>query len=314
MATDTHPPTAPRRVPPAGGATGFREPGPCFVDADGTRRWTALTYATRSGYRPCVLDLAVPATAAPAPVVVWVHGGGWAEGDRRYPPSTVPVGALFGGLLAAGLAVASVDYRHSLEAPHPAQLHDVKAALRYVRRFAGELGVDGDRIGLWGESAGGHLAALAAVTTGVAEHEGTEGVPGPGGPVRAVVDWYGIHDVGALLDAFDLSAVPADDPHAWPRPVLAFLGDGADTRGVARAASPITHAGAGAPPFLLVHGTGDRVVPYAQSETFAARLRALGVDVTLCPVPGADHILRGSPDVGGIIAESVTFLADRLGA
>ncbi|MGW6710513.1 alpha/beta hydrolase fold domain-containing protein, partial [Streptomyces sp. NPDC054956] len=130
----------------------FRTPVPAVVDADGVRRFDGVTYALSPGYRPRLLDVAVPAGEGPFPAVVWIHGGGWLDGDRRYPPPTVPVELLHGAVLGAGLALVSIDYRHSLEAPFPAQLHDVKAAIRYVRQFAGALGIDPDRIGVWGES------------------------------------------------------------------------------------------------------------------------------------------------------------------
>ncbi|MFB7268184.1 alpha/beta hydrolase fold domain-containing protein, partial [Streptomyces nojiriensis] len=141
----------------------YRSPVPPVTGADGVRRFDGITYATTPGYRPRLLDVQVPAGEGPFPAVVWIHGGGWLDGDRRYPPPTVPAGLLHGAVLAAGLALVSIDYRHSLEAPFPAQLHDVKAAIRYVRAFAGDLGIDPDRIGVWGESAGGHLAALAGL-------------------------------------------------------------------------------------------------------------------------------------------------------
>ncbi|MCZ0991300.1 alpha/beta hydrolase [Streptomyces diastatochromogenes] len=150
---------------------------PPVVDADGVRHFDGLTYARTPGYRPRLLDVHVPATEGAVAAVVWIHGGGWLEGDRRYPPPTVPVELLHGAVLGAGLALVCVDYRHSLEAPFPAQLHDVKAAIRYVRRHAGLFGVDPERIGAWGESAGGHLAALAGLvradTDGAALEGGT---------------------------------------------------------------------------------------------------------------------------------------------
>ena len=101
---------------------------------------------------------------------------------------------LFDALLAAGLAVATIDYRHALEAPFPAQLHDAKAAVRYLRAHADELGISTERIGVMGESAGGHLAALVGLTAHRADLEGTHGVVGPSSAVDVVVDWYGPAD------------------------------------------------------------------------------------------------------------------------
>lgn len=271
--------------------------------ADGVRRYDGLSYATNSGYRPRLLDLSVPSAAEPTAVVVWIHGGAWMEGDRRHPPPTVSADLLFGSLLRAGLAVATIDYRHAREAPFPAQLHDVKAAIRYLRHYAGTLGIDGTRIGLWGESAGGHLAALAGLTD--AAHpslEGTEGIAQVDTTVGAVVDWYGITDVGALLP-------DAPGPHD---PFVTFLGgDPADRPHLAATASPVSYAQSPAPPFLLVHGTHDTLVPFEHSERLAGLLRAAGNHAELVAVPGAEHIFLNA-DVAPIVARCVAFLAHHL--
>ncbi|MFJ8160313.1 alpha/beta hydrolase fold domain-containing protein [Streptomyces sp. NPDC096136] len=297
----------------------FRAPAAPVTGRDGTRRFDGLTYASTLGYRPCLLDVQVPAADGPVPAVVWIHGGGWIEGDRRYPPPTVPAELLHGTVLGAGLALVGIDYRHSLEAPFPAQLHDVKAAVRYVRRHAAELGIDPDRIGVMGESAGGHLAALAGLVRpdaggAGAALEGGVGVRGEDSGVRAVVSWYPATDLAALL-AHPLPMPPAPDGVPIPDPFASLLGGTPDQwPDLARAASPITYADAGTPPpFLLIHGTADRLLPYSQSETFAAALRDAGGEVTLVPVEDADHIFLGVPDVTPIVADSVAFLARHLG-
>ncbi|MFG2341048.1 alpha/beta hydrolase fold domain-containing protein [Streptomyces yangpuensis] len=315
----------------------YQPPVPAVTGADGVRRFDGITYATTPGYRPRLLDVQVPAGDGPFPAVVWIHGGGWLDGDRRYPPPTVPAALLHGAVLAAGLALVSIDYRHSLEAPFPAQLHDVKAAIRYVRAFAGDLGIDPGRIGVWGESAGGHLAALAGLvgtadahrpggaedggTEGTAcgaaaDHvalEGTQGVGSGETGVLAVVDWYGVSDLVALATH---PMPPMPSGVEFPDPYEALLGASvADRPDLARAASPVTYAeGSNPPPFLLVHGTRDGLVPYSQSEVLAAALKGAGGEVTLQPVEGADHIFLGSPDITSIVGESVAFLARHLGA
>ncbi|MFD3456303.1 alpha/beta hydrolase fold domain-containing protein [Streptomyces sp. NPDC058691] len=274
------------------------------IGADGTRHYDGLSYATNSGYRPRLLDLSVPPAAAEPPaVVVWIHGGAWMEGDRRYPPPTVSADLLFGSLLRAGLAVATIDYRHAREAPFPAQLHDVKAAIRYLRHYAAPLGIDGMRIGVWGESAGGHLAALAGLTgAGNPSLEGTEGIADGDTTVAAVVDWYGITDVGELLP----------DKHGPDDPFVTFLGgDPADRPRLAAAASPVSYARSPAPPFLLVHGTHDTLVPFEQSERLAGLLRAAGNTAEVVAVPDAEHIFLNA-DVAPLVARSVTFLAQHL--
>jgi acetyl esterase/lipase len=284
-------------VPPV-----FLPPTPPAVGQDGISRYCGLSYATNSGYRSRLLDLHVPRTDRPPAVVVWIHGGAWMEGDRRFPPPTLPPDLLFGSLLRAGLAVATIDYRHAREAPFPAQLHDVKAALRYLRHFAGQLGV-ATRIAVWGESAGGHLAALAGLTAHAdASLQGSEGVPAGDTAVAAVVDWYGIADLRPLLPA-----EPAPD-----NPFSTVLrGDPADLPERAAAASPVSYATAPAPPFLLIHGTCDTLIPFEQSERLAELLRAGGNHVELVPVPGADHIFLNA-DIEPIVSRSVTFLAHHL--
>ncbi|MFI8521568.1 alpha/beta hydrolase fold domain-containing protein [Streptomyces sp. NPDC085481] len=294
----------------------YHPPVPPVTDEHGVRRFDAVTYATTPGYRPRLLDVQVPPGEGPFPAVVWIHGGGWLDGDRRYPPPTVPASLLHGAVLAAGLALVSIDYRHSLEAPFPAQLHDVKAAIRYVRHFAADLGIDPDRIAVWGESAGGHLAALAGlVGPDSADAKALEGAHGVGAGdtgVRAVVDWYGVSDLVAIAE-HPMPVIPGVD---FPDPYEALLGGTeAERPALARAASPVTYAeGPTPPPFLLIHGTGDGLVPYSQSEALAAALAGAGGEVTLRPVEGADHIFLGCSDIPGIVAESVAFLARHMDA
>ncbi|MEU6312711.1 alpha/beta hydrolase [Streptomyces sp. NPDC047014] len=293
----------------------YQPPVPPVTAPDGVRHFDGITYATTPGYRPRLLDVQVPAGDGPFPAVVWIHGGGWLEGDRRYPPPTVPATLLHGTVLAAGLALVSIDYRHSLEAPFPAQLHDVKAAIRYVRTFAAELGIDPARIAVWGESAGGHLAALAGlVGADRPALEGTQGVGSGDTDVLAVVDWYGVSDLVSLADHPMPPLPPMPAGTEFPDPYVALLGASVTDRpDLARAASPVTYAAGSNPlPFLLVHGTHDALVPYSQSEALAAALTGAGGEVTLRPVENADHIFLGSPDIVKIVEESVTFLATRL--
>lgn len=284
------------------------------VDAAGTRSYEGVTYAKIPGYRPLKLDLRVPAGNSPVPLVIWIHGGGWFEGDRAHTPPTIPSELLFGSFLAADMAVATIDYRLSFEAHFPAQLHDVKAAIRYLRAFGGEAGLDVDRIGLIGESAGGHLAALTALTGKSGLLEGSVGVPGSSGEVAAIVDWYGPSEVEALLTIPFPPEIPGMPDFPYPNPFTSMLGgERADHRERARIASPVTYVTGDAPPFLLVHGTDDRVVPYAQSEALAKALTDAGGDVTLTTIEGADHIFLGSTEVPAIVRDSVAFLARHLG-
>ncbi|CCH88184.1 Esterase/lipase-like protein [Modestobacter italicus] len=278
--------------------------------ADGVRHHRDAVYAAVPGYRVLELDLWVP-PAAPAPVVVWVHGGAWMAGNRRLLPPGLRPGQLFEELLAAGLAVATIEYRHAREAPFPAQLHDAKAAVRWLRQHADELGLDAGRVGIAGESAGGHLAALVGLTADRPELEGEVGVVGPSSGVDVVVDWYGVSSAETMPEFRLPPEVAAVLPAEALVPPLDVLLDGVDAATRA-AVSPVAHAHAGAPPFLLQHGTADHVVPYAQSEQLAEALRAVGADVRLEPVPGATHGWDGYPEADAVVRCAVGFLAAAL--
>ena len=279
--------------------------------ADGVRHYVGLTYAATAGYRPLQLDLWVPDSAQPPPLVVWIHGGGWMIGDRRFLPETLRPDQLFDALVAAGLAVATIDYRLALEAPFPAQLHDAKAAIRYLRAYADELGISTGRIGVWGESAGGHLAALVGLTGSRPDLEGGMGVVGPSSAVDVVVDWYGPADFTTMPRMTPPPHIAAKLEPAMHTPPEDSLVAGLDD--AARAdASPVTHVTADAPPFLLVHGTADWLVPYAQSEQLHAALTGAGVDCRLEPVQNAQHIFDGCDDVDAVVQLSVDYLVKAL--
>jgi acetyl esterase/lipase len=278
---------------------------------DGALHHSGLTYAVAFGYRPLQLDLWVPAVPGRAPLVVWVHGGGFMFGDRRILPETFRPNQVFDALLDAGLAVATIDYRHALEAPFPAQLQDAKAAVRYLRAFADALGLSTERVGAIGESAGGHIVASLGLTAHRADLEGTHGIVGPSSAVDVVVDWYG---------PADLATMPrrSPPPHIAEKlpPELLVAPEDQLTRGLTGQAladaSPITHVTPEAPPFLLVHGTADWLVPYAQSEQLHAALVAAGVEARLVPVEGAQHVFDGHGDVDGLVRLSVDYLAEAL--
>jgi acetyl esterase/lipase len=278
---------------------------------DGALHWSGLTYAVAFGYRPLQLDLWVPDTPAPAPLVVWVHGGAFMMGDRRYLPETLRPGQVFDALLDAGLAVATIDYRHALEAPFPAQLHDAKAAVRYLRAHADELGISTDRIGAWGESAGGHIAALLGLTAHRPDLEGAHGVVGPSSAVDVVVDWYGLADLETMPRQDPPPQIAALLPEEMRVPPEDHLLRGLE--GQTRAdASPVTHVTPGSPPFLLLHGTADWLVPYGQSRQLAAAMTAAGAPVELVPIEGAGHIWLGHDDVDAVVQLSVDYLVEKL--
>lgn len=281
---------------------------------------TALTYAWPEGYRPLQLDLHVPTDrTGPVPVVVWIHGGAWLYGTREQPPLAWRPGIVFQSAIDAGLAVASIDYRHSREASFPAQLHDAKAAVRFLRQYAPELGLDPDRIGVWGESAGGHLAALLALVDDPTL-EGGEGVTGPSSSVSAIVDFYGVSDVDTL-PAFGDNFPPSwreelkrQGKGAPEEPIDVLLANSPYPRDEARRlVSPVNHVTAAAPPFLLIHGEADGLVPIQQSEALFAALQNAGVESELVRVPGADHVFLGT-DVTPQIERAIAFLRRQLTA
>lgn len=218
-----------------------------------------------------------------APAVVFLHGGGWAEGER----STGMYPWLNPLLAGHGFVTASVTYRLSRRAAFPAQIHDAKAAIRWLRANATAYGIDPDRVGVWGDSAGGHLAALLGTSGDLPELEGPCGSAAYSSRVQAVVARCAPTDF-ALFHPDD-----EDEPGSvlW----LLFGGPAREHLDLARLASPVTHVRRGAPPFLLVHGDQDETVPYEQSSILAAELHAHGADVTVRTVPGGHHNML--PDV-----------------
>jgi len=248
-----------------------------------------IEFVRHDGFRPLTADLHVPSERRhPVPVIVFVHGGGWLRGSRRIFCPGFSQEETFGAIAARGWAVLSIDYRLSGEAAFPAQLDDVIAALDWLRdEGAEEYGLDADRLALWGESAGGHLAALAALH--------------PGSPARAVVDWYGPSDLALLL-------ADADD-HGEPTREQSLLGGpGAYSDEMVRAASPRFAARSDAPPFLLAHGTTDDLVPTMHSELLATALTEAKAHAELQLVPGAGHLWRGLDDLSAVLPRALDFL------
>ena len=225
------------------------------------------------------LDLYVPEKTPdhPLPLVVWIHGGGWRQGTKSGGP--------FFPLLTHGYACASVEYRLSDEAKYPAQIHDCKAAIRYLRSHAKEYGIDGDHIGVWGGSAGGHLVALLGTSGDVKEVEGDEGVTGVSSRVQAVCDWFGPADFLKFHTApTSIKKNAADSPLT-----LLFGGTLEEKHDLAVQASPVTWVSKDDPPFLIMHGDKDPLVAPAQSRELDELLKNAGVDVKLVILEGAGH-------------------------
>jgi acetyl esterase/lipase len=256
------------------------------------------------------LDIYTPAKGKPPyPVVVIIHGGGWTMGDKRgeLPLSAVP------GFLALGFAVASINYRFAPDAVFPAQLLDVKAAIRYLRDKAAGLGLDGDRIAVVGESAGAHLAALLGTTQGLAEFDDPAlGNPHVSSAVQAVVDFYGPAD----LTTSDAQRALNPPCPAEPDPNIALLLGGPPTEApnLAAAASPITYLrpGQAVPPFFIAHGDADCVVPHQQSVELHDAIEAVAPGRSqLTIVPGSGHYLDF--DFQSVNQALTAFLNDTIG-
>jgi acetyl esterase/lipase len=253
---------------------------------------TDLAYAPPVG-RGHLLDVYRPDRSDNLPVVVWTGGSAWLADNGK--DSAEPIAAEF---TARGYAVAGVSIRSSAQARFPAQLHDIKAAIRWLRSNAGEYGLDPDRFVVMGDSSGGWTAAMATLTGDRPELEGTVGVAGVSSAVLAGVAFY------------PPTAFLAMDEQMLPGAVAAFnammgLADGHNDPGSpesrlvgapiqtvperVRAASPLAYAHRDSPPLLLLHGRLDPLVPHGQSELLRDAILAAGGRVTLHSVAEAGH-------------------------
>lgn len=246
-----------------------------------------LTYATVPGFRPLVLDLYRPTAArsggAGLPLVVYVHGGAWMGGTARNGGALSDFPAAMASLAARGYVVASLTYRLSGEARFPAPLEDVKAAMRWLAANAGTYGIDPARTVIWGGSAGGHLAALAATTC-------EAGAP----CVRGAAIWYGVFDLATIAAQAKAAGVGGHDvPGSAEWKMLGCFAD-ACPNGAIAAASPVAHVEPRMPPMLLIAGRRDRQVPFQQSVEMADRLKAAGVPAELILLDDIDHSFIGA--------------------
>ncbi len=227
------------------------------------------------------------------PAVVYIHGGGWSYGNKVNGNITH-----YGtDIVRNGMALVSVNYRLAPDYIYPTQNNDVACAIGYLHRHAADFNIDPTRIGLWGDSAGGQLAALAAVDPEVKQAM----------PVKAVVEFYGTADIwGQITRKVDGASKP--DKRA-----IAYLGT-ATNKKLADSVSPVNADLRGAPPFLLFHGIDDRIVPYWQSVLFTQRLQTAGVDVALRRVQNANHNFSSlsQPTDRQINAEMVDFFKAKL--
>jgi len=263
-----------------------------------------LTYLTVSGYRPLTLDLYLPPeeTGSARPFVMYVHGGGWSGGTSRNSGAFENFPEVLASIAARGYVVASIHYRLSGEEPFPANIQDVKSAIRWLRTNAEEYGIDKSRGLVWGPSAGGHLAALAATSCGVDALEPAaprgpgrgqappaETAPQESDCVQGLVAWYGLFN-------FEGARFPAG--------VFGCEGSDCDPE-VLRLASPVTHIDPSDPPMLIIHGELDRTIPVEQAREFYRLLQEEGVESELIVMPDIGHSYMGEDHQATIEASNI---------
>jgi len=256
------------------------QPGRSTLPA-GTKVHRNLEYI-KDGHERQRLDLYVPENAdSPLPVIVWIHGGAWLAGSKDFTGQVL-------GFVDKGYAVASIGYRLSQHATFPSQIEDCKAAIRWLRANAATYQLDPEHIGVWGESAGGHLAALVGATGDVRELESIGGNAEESSRVQAVVDFFGPTDFLQMsAHAVKGSFLEHDAPSSPESRLIG--GPIQDNREKAQRANPIRYLTKNAPPFFIAHGEQDPVVPCHQSELLDEALKRAGIEVVFTKIPGAGH-------------------------
>jgi acetyl esterase/lipase len=276
---------------------------------NGVKGLPGLMYWQPIGYRPLTLDVYLPPAglsrpAAGFPLIVHIHGGAWMMGDSHFGGPFVDFPGVLASLAARGYVVASIDYRLSGEAAFPAAAQDVKAAIRWLRSRASDYEIDPARAMTWGESAGGHLAGLAAVSCNAQHLEPAQtftfafaNTPPYVLPsseisdcVQGGVAWFGVFDFATIAAQAREGKSPISRDVA-DAPEWRILGCFAKEckQGQIAAASPVTYVDPKNPPLLLIVGAEDKIVPYHQTLEMAEKLKAAGVPHELMVIPGVDH-------------------------
>jgi len=250
-----------------------------------------VTYGVADGVA-LKMDIYYPKAAeGTVPAVLYVHGGGWTKGDKRAGAGTSEIPEL----ISRGYLVAAINYRLAPQYKFPAQIEDVKCAVRFLRENAANYGIDPDRIGAWGGSAGGHLVALLGVTDAAAGFEGNGGYSDQSSRVQAVVDMFGPSDLTVAFEG------------ANTRLLEQVFGTTDHNSDIVKQASPVTWASGDDPPFLILHGEKDTLVPPSQSEILYDHLTTAGVPATMVMVENAGH---GFAPAGGTIDPSRTAITE----
>jgi acetyl esterase/lipase len=232
----------------------------------------------RAGEHGLKLDLHIPRGKPRLPLIVWVHGGAWRSGSKNSMPLEK--------LVEDGYAVASVDYRLSVQARFPAQIHDLKAAIRFLRGHSRQWNVPSRKIVIAGDSAGAHLAALVGVSNGHAELEGELGTDrAESSEVQGIISFYGAANLTTILKQ--------STPHGLSvrEPALGLLlgGQPEEVPALARLASPVFHVDRRDPPLLLLHGDQDPQMPINQSHELCGAYKSVNAPVQFVVVHGAAH-------------------------
>jgi acetyl esterase/lipase len=236
-----------------------------------------IVYATVDG-KPLGLDIHLPAAVRQPRLIVWVHGGAWTDGNKTAYPTF---------LVEHGFAVASLDFRSSSAARFPANVHDIKAGIRFLRAKAKEYGYRADRIAIVGASSGGHLAALVGVTGGNAELEGNEGdYPNESSRVQAIVSYFGASDLTTIL----AQSTPAGLAVRAPALDRLFGAAPDQVPELAKLASPIFHVDRDDPPAFVLHGDQDAQMPVNQALELKWAYENVGRKIDVEILHGVGHV------------------------
>lgn len=267
-----------------------------------------VPYAIRLGFRNLNLNYytAKDKNENKRPLIIWIHGGAFMFGSRRFPPPFLTVDNTFHKMVRHGFDVATIDYRFSGEALWPAQLDDAISAITWLQNRADELGFDEKQIALWGESAGAHIAAATGIRFNAENRFGRN--QNELHKIAAVVDWYGPTDF-AKMDSQapnDFAGQPHDDSASPESRLL-----GAPIQSVPDRtfdANPANFVTADSPAFHIRHGENDHLVAVGQSELLADALTKAGVLVDFVKIPGADHGFEGYSEAPLLVDEGISFL------
>lgn len=262
-----------------------------------------------------LLDLYLPEHQPdqPLPLLIYIHGGGWLSGDKEYCPAKIVV--------QRNYAMACITYRFSSEAIFPAQIHDVKTAVRWLRKNADKYDLDPNNFGAWGPSAGGHLSALLGTSAGVKKLESTNKNQEISSAVQAVCAWYPPTDFTQVPPAFEEPITAGIEEkykdkqwYIYTEATHKLLGGPVSQKSeLSVLANPITHIDVQDPPFLIMHGEKDRVVPISQSVLLADALSKKGVEVQLEKKPnwGHYHVSKKGESFDPVLIDTAMDFFDR---